>query len=48
MAILVPMRAGSDTVADATTTKPDRRLWWMAAVGVLLIGGAWRLRRRRR
>ena len=40
--------AGSDTVADATTTKPDHRLWWMAVVAVLLIGGAWWLRRRRR
>lgn len=38
--------AGSDTVADATSTKPDRWLWWLAVVAVVLIGGAWWLRRR--
>jgi len=47
-AVAAGVVAGSDTVADATATKPDRRLWWMAVVGVLLIGGAWWLRCRRR
>jgi hypothetical protein len=38
--------ATSDTVADATSAKPDRWILWLAVAVVLAIGGAWWLRRR--
>jgi len=46
-AVSADVVAGSDTVADATAPKSPRWAWWFAAVVVLLIGGAWSLRRRR-
>lgn len=39
--------AASDTVADATSAKPNRWILWLAVSVVLAIGGAWWLRRRR-
>ncbi len=39
--------AGSDTVADATSAKPNRWILWLVAAVVLVGGGAWWLRRRK-
>jgi hypothetical protein len=46
-AVAAGVVAGSDTVADATSTKSDRWLWWLAVAVVLAIGGVWWRRRRK-